>query len=223
MEKITDLVLKGIIFDHDGTLVDSERYHYQIWAKLLEKFSIDFKEEDYIERHSGMPSKENARCIIEEHDLNTTPEALAAEKELLSQDFFSQHRTQLVPHAETCIQLCLDSALAVGVATGASRELINRSLGHRDFFPHLKAIATGSDVTRNKPAPDTYLLALEGLGLTANQVIAVEDSAPGVASAKAAGLYCIAVNTPYGQDLSQADLIVDGLDQVHLWIEKQLF
>lgn len=222
MESSIPRHIKGVIFDHDGTLVDSERYHYQIWAQLLKSFSVDFKEEEYIEHHSGVPSKENARKIIEDYGLNTSPEQLAAEKEVLSQAFFSQHTTQLVPFAESCIQFCLDKQLAVGVATGASRALIERSLGHRSFFPSLKAIATGSDVERNKPAPDTYLLALKGLNLAANEVVAVEDSLPGVTSAKAAGIFCIAVNTPYGQDLSHADLIVNGLDEVQDWIERHL-
>ncbi len=214
--------LKGVIFDHDGTLVDSERYHYQIWAQLLTHFSVNFSEEEYIEHHSGVPSKENARKIIEDYKLETSPEQLAAEKETRSQAFFSEHETQLVPHAQSCIQFCLDKQLAIGIATGASRALIERSLGHRSFFPLLKAIATGTDVAHNKPAPDTYLLALESMNLAASEVVAIEDSSPGVASAKAAGLYCIAVNTPYGQDLSQADVILNGLDEVQNWIQQQL-
>lgn len=211
MEHPHHLAIEGVIFDHDGTLVDSERYHYLIWRDLLTTWEIDFKEADYIREHSGMPSKQNAATLIAHYQLDLTVEALTAKKERLSQDFFAINDTLLAPYAEQCLHYCQNHHLRLGLATGASRALIDRSLGKREFFPFFKAIATGSDVFANKPAPDVYLLALEMLQLPAEKVIAIEDSAPGIAAAKAAQLRCIAVDNPYATDLSQADYVVANL------------
>ena len=80
----------------------------------------------------------------------------------------------------------------------------------------LRGVASGEEVTRSKPAPDVYLLAVERLGAGPAGVVAIEDSATGVAAAVAAGLVCVAVRTAvtHGHDLGPAALIVSSLEEL---------
>ena len=80
----------------------------------------------------------------------------------------------------------------------------------------LRGVASGEEVTRSKPAPDVYLLAIERLGAGPAGVVAIEDSATGVAAAVAAGLVCVAVRTAvtHGHDFGQAALIVSSLEEL---------
>lgn len=106
-------------------------------------------------------------------------------------------------------------AAAVPLALASSSRLaeigaVVRALG---LGPDLAAIASGEEVPRPKPAPDVYLLAVERLGVGATGVVAIEDSASGVAAAAAAGLRCVAVRTPLtsGHDHAEAALTVTSL------------
>ncbi|WP_086929740.1 HAD family hydrolase [Agarilytica rhodophyticola] len=214
--------LQGVIFDHDGTLVDSERFHYDIWQQLMQSHHIHFSEQDYIAHCSGVPSIENARFIVNKYDIDLEPNALCQAKEALCAKYFDQHETILLPYVQQTIEQCHKLGLRLAVATGAPRTTVQKSISKRDFFPLFSCVATSDDVVHNKPAADVYLLALSSLMLKADECIAIEDSPTGIAAAKAAKLRCIAVQNHYSrqQDLSAADYIVDDLSQAYSIIES---
>ena len=103
-----------------------------------------------------------------------------------------------------------------GLASTSSRDWVDRVVDGLAVRHHFHALVAGDEVSACKPAPDVYLRAAERLGVSPHQCLALEDSAPGVASAKAAGMRCIAIPnrvTCY-QDLSAADLRVARLGEV---------
>ncbi len=205
--------LDAVIFDHDGTLVDSERFHFLIWRDLLAEYAVVFTETEYIRYYSGIPTIANAETLTDVYQLEIRARNLAREKEIRTQRYFTDHGTLLMPNVESCLASCREKNLTLAIATGASRAEIERSLGHRKLFSLFAAIATGDEVTAGKPAPDIYQLAMRRLGLPAERCVAVEDSPTGVAAAKAAGLFCIAVPNHYSthQSLAAADRIAAGL------------
>jgi len=95
----------------------------------------------------------------------------------------------------------------MAVATGADQSDLARSLQAHQLVPYFKTTASRNEVKAGKPAPDVYLLACERLQVEPEKCCAFEDTAAGIAAAKAAGLYCIAIPNAYSarQDLSQAD------------------
>lgn len=214
--------IKGVIFDHDGTLVDSERFHYRIWSALLASYGINFPERDYIEQHSGVPTYDNAVRLVSDYSLQKSAEELCREKELLTDKHFSRHGTSLMPDVEACLTHCHKLTLKLAIATGASASTIAHSIEKRVFYPLFSAVVTRDDVKHPKPAPDVYALASRKLGLKPDQCLAVEDSPTGIASAKAAGITCIAIPNSYSrhQDLSQADYHVENLSALMPLISK---
>jgi beta-phosphoglucomutase-like phosphatase (HAD superfamily) len=108
--------------------------------------------------------------------------------------------------------------LKTAVASSSERPWVEGMLGSRGLLPRFHVIATRGGAVRAKPEPDVYLAALAALGAPAARAVAFEDSANGVAAAKAAGLFCVAVPNEVTRrlDLSRADLIVPSLADVTL-------
>ncbi len=206
-------MLKGVIFDHDGTLVDSETRHYRIWRDVLSDFGVDFAEADYARDYSGYPTRHNARTLVDAYRLDIDPETLFRLKEEKVNSLLTGESFELMPGVEEVITACRDLGLALAIASGARSNEVANTLEVHNFTGMFKTVACSQDVPHPKPAPDVYLLALDRLGLTAEECVAVEDSYSGLQSAKAAGLRCIVVPNAYSvsHDFSGADIIVGNL------------
>ncbi|WP_018414427.1 HAD family hydrolase [Teredinibacter turnerae] len=205
--------LHGIIFDHDGTLVDSEGVHFSIWQEILAGMSVGFTKEAYLLHYCGVPTRKNAEDLVAQHNLPITADELYRTKQQRLEQRLAATPFPAMPGARDAMVQCRQAGLKVGIATGANRFELDTSIAAHNFGDFVQAATTRDDVTRSKPAPDTYLRTLEQLQLPATEAIAVEDSTTGIAAAKAAGMRCIAVAYEFakGQDLSAADYHVDDL------------
>jgi HAD superfamily hydrolase (TIGR01509 family) len=104
--------------------------------------------------------------------------------------------------------------VALGLASNSPRYLVDAALQSAGFADAFEAIVSSDDVAHHKPAPDLYLLACERLGVTPADALALEDTASGIAAAKAAGLTCIAVPQFAETDVSAADRVIDSLEEL---------
>ena len=205
----------GIIFDHDGTLVDSEGIHFDIWQQLLAGYGLDFSRQEYLDDYCGVPTLQNAQLIINQYKLALSAEQLSTRKQeaitkrLLSAPF------PLMPGAKEALIYCQNAGLAIGLASGAGRAELESTLNEHQLAQFFQAVTSKDDVKNSKPAPESYLTTLKKLKLPANHCVAIEDSNTGIRSAKSAGLYCIAVTYEFAktQDLSIADEQVISVDQ----------
>lgn len=108
----------------------------------------------------------------------------------------------------------LHGRLPLALASNSPRRLVDAALATAGLTDVFDVIVTSDDVARSKPAPDIYALACQRLGLEPDDVLALEDSAAGVTSAKAAGLACIAVPQFAETDVAAADRIIDSLEEL---------
>jgi HAD superfamily hydrolase (TIGR01509 family) len=201
-----------ILWDHDGVLVDTERWYFVATREVLQGLGVELSQEAYLDymtrgqscwdlcRARGMSDAEVSRhrgrrnALYQEH-LRTQPievDGVADVLEILSRSF------------------------QMAVVTTARREdfeLIHRSGKLLGFF---QFVLTVEDYRRAKPHPDPYLAGLERFGARPDQAVAVEDSARGLRSTREAGLDCIVVRSPFtaSQDFSGAWLVVDSIRQV---------
>lgn len=215
-------MLCGVIFDHDGTLVDTEGQHYRIWNQLLQEFGHHLTEEDYIREHNGVPTLDSAAHLVHRYGLNLTPEqlCLAKEKRVLAW----QEVPPLMPGVRETLKRLRDRAIPMAVATGARFDEVDRNLRHHNLLPMFDAVCSSSEVARNKPAPDVYLLAAKRLGLAPEHCLAVEDTPTGLQSAVAAGMRCIVIpSAPAAHyDFSAATRVCDRMDDLQQWLEQAL-
>ena len=187
-------MLKGLLFDMDGTLVDNLAYHFKAFDAYIEQKGLTLLEPVTL-KINGMHSDDIFRLLLgdkvaEEYGL----ERLNREKEETYRDLYRPHIEPIVGLVEL-----LKAAKAAGVkcAIGSSGcrenvEMIIEGLGIADL---IDASISGSDVTHGKPHPEIFIKAYEALGLKAEECVVVEDAVVGVKAGVAAGCKCIAVTT----------------------------
>lgn len=214
--------LKAVLFDHDGTLVDSEGVHWQLWQEVLKQYAIDLSESEYKTRYAGVPTPANAIDLVARHALDISPAALSQQKIEATRIHLSRQAYPLMPHALETIRFFREQGAALAVVTGAGREAINATLHAHGLVDSFSVVVTGDDVRNNKPAPDCYLLALERLGIKAKEAIALEDTEHGVRAAAAAGIHCCGVKNAFSEthDFSQAVGTFSNLADAGAWISQ---
>ncbi len=209
--------IKGIVFDHDGTLINTEQLHYECWRELLLDYSVDFTLDEYIDEHNGVSTTRNAEILIHTYGLDISVAKLCETKQQLTHQRFAAAPSPLMPFAEQTVARCHRDGYALAIATGAGQKEIRMTMNAYPLRRYFNAIATCDQVARGKPAPDVYLLACELLGLAPEACIAVEDTQAGISAAKSAGITCFAVRSVFTSDegLSRADRVCRDLDEVY--------
>ncbi|WNO09497.1 HAD family phosphatase [Teredinibacter sp. KSP-S5-2] len=216
-------MIQAVIFDHDGTLVDSEAMHFELWRSMLAKEGVDFEQDEYIRELSGLPKPQTAEYIAQRFNTKLSSEELYKENIRLTHEHLKNDRYPLMPYVQECLQACKENNMLTAVATGAARTEVLASLKSHQLDTRFDAVCSRSDVKHPKPAPDVYIHALEVLGIPAAHAIALEDTQSGVQSAKDAGLTTIAIPNAFSQsqDFSRADYTVKNLQQAWQLIQRK--
>lgn len=211
-------VLRAVVFDVDGTLADTERDgHRPAFNRAFAEYGLDHRWDEVA--YGGLLGVTGGQRRIEgflAENGHSDPAGFARVLHRAKTEHFLEWvRTGPVrcrPGVDVLLGDLGRRGVVLGVATTGRRAwvmpLLDRLFGPDTFA----AIVTGDDVTQLKPAPDAYELVLHRLGLPAAQVVAVEDSPPGLAAARAAGLECIVVTNDYTRSgrFPGAALVLDG-------------
>ncbi|MDP9325773.1 MAG: HAD family hydrolase [Candidatus Dormibacteraeota bacterium] len=210
--------LGGLLFDFDGLIVDTESPSYESWNEIYRehRHELDLAQwADVISNHdSPFDALENLRLLVGDADFDAA--ALAARRNARKDEITDL--TELLPGIRKYVDEASGMGLKLGIASGSSRQWVTRHLERLGIDQHWDCIRCRDDVQRSKPDPETYLALLDCLGVSAEEAIALEDSPNGIASAKAAGIYVVAVPNPLTRllDLSDADLVVESLADLPL-------
>ena len=185
---------RGLIFDCDGTLVDSMPLHWRAWDTVCQRHGIDFAEERFYAM-GGVPSKKILGMLKAEQGLNFDTAQVSREKEEAYLPLMREVKL-IEPVAE--IARAHHGKIPLGVATGGRTQFIQpllKSLGVMDWFD---ALVTSDDVENPKPAPDTFLKAAALMGVPAEDCRAYEDTDLGMDAIRAAGMEAVDVRTLEG-------------------------
>lgn len=187
--------IDAVIFDMDGSLVDSMWMWKAIDIEYLGRYRIPLPE-DLQSEIEGMSFGETALYFKEHFAIPDSTEAIMAEWNRMAWDKY-MYEVPLKRGIPEFLAGCRERGIRLGIATSNSRELVeNVAAVHRlrDFF---SCIMTGSDVPRGKPSPDIYLAAAEGLGVPAERCLVFEDIVAGILAGKSAGMRVCAVEDDY--------------------------
>lgn len=214
--------IKAILFDHDGTLVDSEPTHFELWKQILTRYGVDLSEQHYREHYAGVPALGNAQDMVSRFSLNEAPEHLARQKAQATSEFLSRRAFSLMPGARGLIEYFHRLGMRMAIVTGSGREVVAATAQGHGLQPFLETLISSDDVQRNKPHPDGYLLALRRLDLGPDECIAVEDTEHGLAAAAAAGIPCLAIPNIMSvhHDFSLAVDTLGELSDIKCWLER---
>jgi HAD superfamily hydrolase (TIGR01509 family) len=202
---------RGVIFDMDGVLINSEPLHLVATQEILAAHGVTLTDADYFGRYIVYSDREIMELLLP--DAAARPAAAAAK----SKRYLELVRAGIAAFPDGLGLLMRTDGWRVALATGSLRseaELALVSLGIRERF---QAIVTREDCINGKPHPEPFLRAAEGLGLPPQRCVAIEDSPGGIQAAKAAGMRCVAVAHSCPENsLREADLVVDDLGKVDL-------
>lgn len=194
LDPMSDLGPLSVIFDLDGTLVDSEPNYYEAGKRTLAEYGVpDFSWTEH-ERYIGISTRETLADWRERYGLSAPVEELLAVKDRHYLGLASAS-TRVYPEMRAFVELLADEGVPMAVASGSSPVAIGAILGGTGLDAHLRTVVSADEVARGKPAPDVFLEAAGRLGAEPADCVVVEDAAPGAAAAHAAGMRCIAV--PY--------------------------
>jgi len=201
-----------LLFDHDGVLVDTERWYFAATREALAPFRVELDEPTYLTLMAGGRSCwDLARARgAEETQIRRGREA----RDDLYRSFLRTRDIEIDGVAETLSLLARTHTMAiVTTSRKADFELVQ---GRRSLLQHFAFWVTVEDYAHAKPHPDPYLTALRRLGADPAGAVAIEDSARGLASAVAAGLDCVVVRNRFtaSQDFSQAWRVVDSIREL---------
>ena len=197
---------RAIVFDFNGTLSDDEPLLYAVYAELFAEHGRPLTEEAYLEELAGNTEEE---IIL--RWLGRVDEAIVRAR---IERYVERARdgSTVTEDVRAAVRLAA-GRVPVGIVSAATREEIDAVLDAAGLSELFALVVSSEDVTRGKPDPQPYELAVERLGLPAADVIAFEDTEAGVASAKAAGLHVVGVTRTLGAErLAQADRLVAHID-----------
>jgi len=209
----------GLIFDMDGVLVDTGEFHKKSWFALAERVGWKISEGQFWQTF-GM---QNPQIIPMVTDRSYTWDQIQSLGEWKERRFraLSAGGVDLLPGVQRLIEQCKRAGFRVAVGSSGPRANVEMIVRATDIANQFDALVTGDDVSRGKPAPDTFLKAAEKLGVSPARCVVIEDAVQGVQAGKAAGAKVIAVtNTRKREDLWQADRVLDSLEEI---TEKDLF
>lgn len=201
---------KGVIFDMDGVLVDSEPWYFQVNVEVLGRRGIAIDRRDFI-RYAGMGMTTMWADLKQRYGL---PDAVEDLVEAEAEGFFrflqAQATLPAIPGVRELLEALHARDLPIGLASSSARRNVECVLGKTGLRPFFQVVVAGEDVVHGKPAPDIFLRAASLLGSPPETTVVIEDSGNGVRAAKAAGMFCVGFRNPQSgdQDLSPADLVI---------------
>jgi beta-phosphoglucomutase len=185
-------MLRGIIFDFDGVIVDSHPVHKRAWKKFFQSMGREVSDEDLKYVLDGRTREDILQHFCGELNAETIAE-YGHRKEQIFRD--EAANVQTVRGLDAFLEDLNDGLVTLAIASSGSRSRVAFLLNRLGLAKHFAVIVTADDVARGKPDPDLYLKAGEHLRIDSADLMVFEDAASGVRAAKAAGMHCVGVAT----------------------------
>jgi beta-phosphoglucomutase len=206
-------MIKAILFDLDGVIVDSLHYHYLAWDHMFKEIGGSVTEESIL-LTEGMNSFEILPLLLNQFKVE-----LPTEKHLQfiedKRNYFRQiAKLSYYPKAFETIEELRERGYTTALVTACARKNMEKSIDteHQKLFDF---IISGDDVKHSKPNPEPYIIAQKTLGFQVGECVAIENAPLGVESVKNAGMICIAVESTLGREyLQKADFIINEVREL---------
>lgn len=209
-------MLKGIIFDMDGVLINSEPFHYRIWKETLRRRGIQIEYEVY-KACIGSTVGFLMKLLHEHYGVSLQDTALVEEMREIKEEMMAKEGyPPLIPYVKELLEKLCGSGYQLAVASSSPYAYIEKVTRYWDIQKYFTCLVSGEFVEHPKPAPDVFLKAAGEMGLSPEECLVVEDSENGCKAAQNAGITCVAYFNPDSgkQDLGSAYMIVEGYEEI---------
>jgi beta-phosphoglucomutase len=219
-------MLKAILFDLDGTLIDSEHFYFECWNEILADTGGQLTYRDWLDNYAGTTAYTIGQKLKNKFGIQTPIDELVERRIALTTHRFKTTDVTLMPFVRECLEFYKNKGLRMVIATSSQRPDVEAIFERNGLGGYFEFMITRTDVINGKPHPEGYLLCLEKLGIEKTECVVCEDTSTGIAAAKAAGLVCYAIQsiTDEHPKLGEADKIFLDLNEAreYLLITKQV-
>lgn len=180
-------MIKAILFDMDGVLIDAKDWHYLALNKALKLFGLEIERQDHLETFDGIPTREKLKILSKRHGL---PTELHSFLNKLKQQYTVDY-CNIYCRPNFCNEYALsrlkNEGYKIAVCSNSIRKTIELFMKKSHLFPYVDLIVSNQDVEKGKPAPDMYLKAMREFGIEGNEALICEDNENGIKAAIASG------------------------------------
>lgn len=205
--------IKGVIFDLDGVLVDTARFHYLAWRKLANQLGFDFSEIEN-EALKGVSRKASLEYLLKLGGLEKNDEE-KSELASLKNDWYislisNLDESVLLPGVMPLIKALKEEGFALALGSASKNAMpVLESTG---LIHYLDYIADGNSTEKSKPDPEVFYIAARGIGLSPGECLVVEDSEKGIAAAVEGGFHSLGIGDQ--EVLGEADFVLASLENI---------
>lgn len=213
--------IQACLFDLDGVLVDTAKYHFLAWKRLAAELGFSFTEQDN-EKLKGVSRMASLDILLKVGGIElgeTKKQELAKRKNEWYVEYISQmDASEILPGALSFLQQCRENGLKTALGSASKNApMILRNTG---LAPYFDAIIDGTHTSQAKPDPEVFLLGARELGVNPENCVVFEDAEAGIEAARRAGMRCVGIGTP--ETLGAADLVIPSLESMTLSMVKKL-
>ena len=218
-------MLKAVIFDMDGVIVNSEPLHHLAYKKMFEEFKLDVSNSLY-ESFTGQSTYSICEQLCEIFDLKVDANSLVLSKRKHFKIIFENDSSfEMIDGAMNLIKDYFENNLTLVLASSASMTNIERIFKKFDLNKFFKAKISGTDLKESKPNPEIFIKAAQLAGFKKEECIVIEDSTSGIAAAKSAQIYCVGYDSlnSKNQNYDKANLVINNFKEIQFDKISKLF
>lgn len=205
--------MKGFIFDLDGVIVDTAKYHYLAWKHLADELGIPFTEEDN-ERFKGVSRRRCLEILLEMGGMEVSQKQFDTWLQEKNEDYLrhisQMDASEILPDVPRVLEFLRERN--VPMALGSASKNAIPILEKVELTEYFSTVVDGTQVTKAKPDPEVFLIAASRLQVPPAQCVVVEDALAGIAAANTAGMYSVGIGDP--QVLSGADRVFPDFTEI---------
>lgn len=187
-------MIKGFIFDLDGVIVDTAKYHYLAWKKLADELGFEFTEEQN-EAFKGVSRKRCLQILLELGEVDATQEQFDNWMIEKNEDYLSyieeMDASEILPDVPRILDFLKANNIPMALGSASKNAIpILKKVGLLSYF---KVVVDGNNVTKAKPDPEVFLLAAKDIGVAPTECVVFEDALAGIQAANTAGMVSIGI------------------------------
>jgi beta-phosphoglucomutase family hydrolase len=209
-------MLKAVIFDMDGVIIDSEPMHRKAYHDMFKEVNISVSEELY-ESFTGQSTLNICKRLCDHFNLEVSPETLVALKRKHYKQFFETNSDlTLIDGVEDLIKDYHKNGLKLVLGSSAAMSSIEQIFERFDLNQYFVAKLSGADLKESKPHPEIFIKAAEASGFTTEECMVIEDSTNGIKAANTAGIFCVGYDSFHSknQDYSTANKVIKDFREI---------
>lgn len=210
-------MIKALVFDLDGVIIDSESINTELTLQVLRDVGAQ-SDTDEISQFVGVQNEKMWTILIDRHQIKESVEQLMEKQRVYILERFLNGELEPIAGVIELLEEARSKNLKIALATSAPRvyaEYILKKIKAAEYF---EVLVTSDEIAKSKPDPEVYITAAKALGLKPEECIAIEDSTAGIQAAKSAGMTCIGFKNPNSgnQDTTKADNVVTSIREINL-------